>query len=187
MLQSMGSQRVRHDSATEQRQPLRSSQEFSRLQSLRPSNTSSEECHTNSMMTILSSFIQRQPNGQLCGVRHNQQERDTGDCSCALKWTQRLSRLWEAQLPHQHQGWPLLEAQGTPRRCTAAPPLSGYHSLSLAYYRSWLHTWSLHLKGRPSLPGRGRPRHLDHLPPPRGPLYLLVSSMGYGWGTKPSQ
>ena len=120
-------------------------------------------------------------------AKKTSQERDTGDCSCALEWTQRLSRLQEAQLPHQHQGWPLLEAQGTPRRCTAAPPLSRYHSLSLAYYRSWLHTWSLHLKGRPSLPGRGRPRHLDHLPPPQGPLYLLVSSMGHGWGTKPSQ
>ena len=84
-------------------------------------------------------------------------------------------------------GLALLEAQGTPRRSTAAPPLSRCHSLSLAYCRPRLHTWEPTPEGQ-TQPARDRATtHLDYLSPPRGPLYLLVSSVGHRWATKPSQ
>lgn len=94
------------------------------------------------------------------------QERDIGDYGCTLRWTQR-SCLLEAQLPHQHQGWPLLEARGTPRS-TAAPPLSRCHSLSLAYCRPRLHTWAPTPEGQ-TQPARDRATNT---------LRLFVTSTG---------
>ena len=84
-------------------------------------------------------------------------------------------------------GLALLEAQGTPRRSTAAPPLSRCHGLSLAYCRPRLHIWEPTPEGQ-TQPAKARATtHLDYLSPPWGPLYLLVSSMGHRWATKPSQ
>lgn len=128
-------------------------------------------------MTVLSSFIQRQPNGRFVGSGTASQERDTGDCSCTLKWTQRkLPAGSPASSPAQ--GWPLLEAQGTPGRCTAAPPLSRRRSLT---------PWPT--AGPSSTPGgytcrAGDQDHLVQLPPHRPPISFLLH--GTRVGTKPS-
>lgn len=113
-------------------------------------------------------------------------ERDTGDYSCTLRWTQR-SCLLEAQLPHQHQGWPFQKLRGPQEEVLRPLPSPGATATPWPTAGSGSTPGSLHLKGRPSLPGTGRPTHLDYLSPPRGPLYLLVSSMGHRWATKPSQ
>lgn len=71
--------------------PLQSGQEFSGLQSLCPSNTSSEECHTRNGYTWQIPCPALSRGSQMVGFvgsATTSQERDVGDCGCTWRWTQ---------------------------------------------------------------------------------------------------